>query len=75
MQLFSGHRTHIPMDVRHGIGFVAAGQYGALHRTAFDVEMAVGQHAARVVKEKIDVAHASLVRRAGNVLHALLLNL
>ena len=63
------------MHVRHGIGFVAAGQHGALHRAALDVEMAVGQHAARVEEEKIDIVHGLLVRRAGNVLHALLLNL
>ena len=60
------------MEIHDGVGFIAAGQHGALHRAALDVEMPVGQHAARVVEEKIDVAHRSLVRRTGNVLHALL---
>ena len=63
------------MDVPNGIGFVAAGQHGALHRAALDIEMAVGQHPVRVVEEEVDIAHGSLVRRAGNVLHALLLYL
>ena len=71
-QAFLGHRAHVPMDVHDGVGFVAAGQHGALHRAALDVELSVGQHAARVVEEEIDVAHRSLVRRTGNVLHALL---